>query len=112
MRVTCKQKPAKSPPQAQLTLKLQLPTHSKWQSLVREKSLTPAIRRQSRNILPGPVRFAIATKKRNSLLACRQKDCSAFLLNANSIPASDTDALQSMPPASYLHEITCNWPSC
>src|SRR5712691_295164 len=62
MRVACKQKPAKSPPQAQLTLKLQLPTHSKWQSLAREKSLTPAIRRQSRNILPGPVPFGIATK--------------------------------------------------
>src|SRR5438128_9512095 len=62
MRVACKQKPAKSPPQALLTLKLQLPTHSKWQSLAREKSLTLAIRRQSRNILPGPVPFGIATK--------------------------------------------------
>src|SRR5437773_10961776 len=110
MRVTCKQKPAKSPPQAQLTLKLQLPTHSKWQSLEREKSLTAEIRRQSRNILPGPVRFAIATKKRNSLLACRQQDCRAFLRHANSIPSSDTDALQSMPPASDRHVTTCKWP--
>src|SRR5436190_11269728 len=62
MRVACKQKPAKSPPQAQLTPKLQLPTHSKWQSLVQEKSLTPAIRRQSRNISAGQEAFAIATE--------------------------------------------------
>src|SRR5207245_9801946 len=52
----------KFPPPATLTPRFPLPTHSKWQSPAREKSLTPAIRRRSRNTSPGPVRFAIATE--------------------------------------------------